>query len=168
MEMLGTRRVVRIGTIALLYALLTLILTPISFGTLQFRISEMLMILCLYSKDSIPALTMGCFAANVFGPYGAPDVILGTLATFISGLLIYKLRKHIGVAGAAAITAVVNAPIVALALMIIGNDGKFVENAGMIAAGELISVMIAGAILRFHIMRIIRVKRFFIDPDPRE
>lgn len=165
MEALGTRRVVRIFTTALIYAVLTLLFSEYSFGGLQLRFAEMLMILCLYNKDSVPALTIGCFAANVFGPYGAADVIIGTVGTFAAALLIRLLRKYIGVPGAAAITAAVNAPLVALVLMFSGDQGSFIENLGLVAAGELISVGIFGAIFRIHIKKIKRLQRFFIDPE---
>lgn len=33
------------------------------------------------------------FLANVIGPYGVPDIIFGTLATFISASMIYITRK---------------------------------------------------------------------------
>ncbi|WP_342792337.1 QueT transporter family protein, partial [Clostridioides difficile] len=41
----------------------------------------------------IVGLTLGCFLANVIGPYGVPDIIFGTLATFISASMIYITRK---------------------------------------------------------------------------
>ena len=39
-------------------------------------------LLPLFGKEYILSLTIGCFLANVIGPYGVPDIILGTLATF--------------------------------------------------------------------------------------
>ena len=51
-------------------------------------------LLPLFGKEYILSLTIGCFLANVIGPYGVPDIILGTLATFISVYLVYLTGKH--------------------------------------------------------------------------
>ena len=51
-------------------------------------------LLPLFGKEYILSLTIGCFLANIIGPYGVPDIILGTLATFISVYLVYLTGKH--------------------------------------------------------------------------
>ena len=51
-------------------------------------------LLPLFGKEYILSLTIGCFLANVIGPYGVPDIILGTLATFISVYLVYLTGKY--------------------------------------------------------------------------
>ena len=84
-----TNKIARIGIISAIYCILTLALGSISYGPIQFRISEILMFLPLLSKDYIISLTLGCFLANLIGPYGVPDIIFGTLATLISCILVY-------------------------------------------------------------------------------
>lgn len=91
------RKIAIVGLIAALYAVITLALGFISYGQIQFRISEILMFLPLFGKEYIIALTLGCFLANVVGPFGVPDIIFGTLATLISSILVYytpKLMKN--------------------------------------------------------------------------
>ena len=90
----NTRKMAVIGLIAALYAAMTLALGFISYGPIQFRIAEVLTLLPLLGKEYILALTLGCFLANVIGPYGVPDIIFGTLATFISVYLVYLTGKH--------------------------------------------------------------------------
>ena len=93
----NTKRIAKIGLIAALYAVITLALGFISYGPIQFRIAEIMTLLPLFGKEYILSLTIGCFLANVIGPYGLPDIILGTLATFISVYLVYltgKLMKN--------------------------------------------------------------------------
>lgn len=85
--------------IGALYCGLTLILAPISYGVVQFRISEVLTVLPKFSKSSIAGLTVGCFLANYIGmafmgSAGIIDVVLGTLATLIAGVLSYLTRKN--------------------------------------------------------------------------
>ena len=53
------------------------------------------MFLPLFGKEYIIALTIGCFLANVVGPFGVPDIIFGTLATLISAILVYYTPKII-------------------------------------------------------------------------
>ena len=91
------RKIAIVGLIAALYAVITLAFGFISYGQIQFRISEILMFLPLFGKEYIIALTLGCFLANVVGPFGVPDIIFGTLATLISSILVYytpKLMKN--------------------------------------------------------------------------
>ena len=90
-----TSKIVKSALIAALYAVLTIILAPISYGPIQFRISEMLMFLPLFGKEYIIGLTMGCFIANIAGGLGLADMIFGTLATLISCILVYYTPKLI-------------------------------------------------------------------------
>lgn len=89
-----TKKITRIGVVAGLYAVLTLALGFISYGPIQFRISEVMTLLPLFGKEYILSLTLGCFLANIIGPYGLPDIIFGTLATLISVYLVYLTGKY--------------------------------------------------------------------------
>lgn len=92
-----TKKITKVGVVAGLYAALTLALGFISYGPIQFRIAEVMTLLPLFGKEYVLSLTIGCFLANIIGPYGLPDIILGTLSTFISVYLVYltgKLMKN--------------------------------------------------------------------------
>ena len=52
-----------------------------------------MVLLAFIKKDYIWGLTIGCFLANVIGPYGAPDIVFGTTATFLSVYAIYLTGK---------------------------------------------------------------------------
>lgn len=77
-------RLVKTAIVAALYAVITLALAPISYGPIQFRVSEILVLLAFFDPFYIVGLTIGCFIANMLGPNGLMDIIFGTLATFIS------------------------------------------------------------------------------------
>ncbi|MDR1732022.1 MAG: QueT transporter family protein [Synergistaceae bacterium] len=77
--------------LAALYAALTIVLTPISFGPLQFRVSEALTLLPFYLPEAVPGLFAGCVLANFFGGYGMPDVIAGGGATLLAAWLSSKM-----------------------------------------------------------------------------
>lgn len=90
-----TKKLVTTALVAALYAALTLALAPISYGAIQFRIAEIMVLLPFIRKDYIWGLTIGCFLANVIGPYGVPDIIFGTIATFLSVYLVYLTSKYV-------------------------------------------------------------------------
>jgi uncharacterized membrane protein len=83
----------RAAKIGAVYALLTLIFAPISYGMIQVRISEMLMILPFFTSAAIPGLFVGCFIANIFGGHGILDIVFGSLATLLSAFLVSKISN---------------------------------------------------------------------------
>ena len=95
----STKLITKIIMIASLYVVISLIIPFISYGPLQFRIAEVLCIFALIDKRYIFALTLGCFLTNLIGAYsginllGYIDVFIGTLATYISVVLMYKFRN---------------------------------------------------------------------------
>ena len=95
MENNTTKRLVRTAVIAALYAVLTLVLAPISYGNVQFRISEIMVLLAFFDPFYIGGLTLGCFVANILGPNGMVDAVFGTIATFISVYAISITGKYI-------------------------------------------------------------------------
>ena len=76
------------------YCALTLLLAPISFGPVQFRVAEALCILPAFMPVSAWGLWIGCALANFFGGYGVPDIVFGSLATLGSGLCIAALARN--------------------------------------------------------------------------
>ena len=90
-----TLSIVYSATIAALYCALTLAVYPLSYGPLQFRISEALCILPLFMPQSVIGLTVGCFLSNIFSTAGPLDMIFGTLATLIASIVSYLGGKYI-------------------------------------------------------------------------
>lgn len=87
-----TKYLVQAAVIAAVYVAITRIFAPISYGPMQVRISESLTVLPFFTPAAIPGLFVGCFIANLLGPYGLPDLILGSLASLIASSLSYQLR----------------------------------------------------------------------------
>ena len=71
----------RIAITAALYVALTLAIAPLSYGAVQFRLSEILTLLCFYRKDYCYALILGCAISNLFSPLGALDLVFGVAST---------------------------------------------------------------------------------------
>ena len=81
------------AAIAAIYVALTMAFQPISFGPVQFRISEALCILPFFTPAAIPGLFVGCFLSNLFCGAAGLDIVFGSLATLIGAVGSYALRK---------------------------------------------------------------------------
>ena len=103
------QRLARIGIIAALYAALTLatllFLGGLAWGPVQFRISEAVVVIALFTADAIPGLTLGCVIANLAnmvisgtGALGLLDVVFGSLATALGAWFTWKNRKNVLIA----------------------------------------------------------------------
>lgn len=100
-----TSYVAQAGMIAAVYAAATLIamvlLQGLAWGPVQFRISEALVVLAVFTPAAIPGLTIGCIIANLInlvisgsGMVGMLDVVFGSLATCLGALWCWKMREN--------------------------------------------------------------------------
>ena len=99
--------------IAALYVALTWLLAPISYGSIQFRISEILVLLVFFNPKYAFAVILGTFISNTTSSLGWYDMVFGTLATTLSVLTITKCKN---IYQAALAPVVFNGIIVALEL----------------------------------------------------
>lgn len=81
------RALTRTAMIAGLYAALTVLLAPISYGPLQVRVAEGLTVLPYVAPAAVPGLFLGCLVANLWGGLGWQDVVFGSLATLLAALV---------------------------------------------------------------------------------
>lgn len=82
------------AAIAAIYTVLTVTFAPISFGPVQFRVSEALTILPFFTPAAVPGVFLGCLISNMLCGVAALDVVFGSLATLIGAIGSYMLRKH--------------------------------------------------------------------------
>ncbi len=95
---LSTKYIAQVGIVGSLYAAITIILAPISYGPIQVRVSEALTILPYLTPAAIPGLFIGCVVANIFGGLGIYDIVGGSLCTLLAAFLTYlssRTRKPI-------------------------------------------------------------------------
>lgn len=85
-----TRNIVLSALIAALYAGLTVLLAPISYGPVQFRAAEALTLLPFLLPQAVPGLFIGCLISNMIGGFGLIDIVLGSLATLAAAWLTSK------------------------------------------------------------------------------
>lgn len=91
---LSPKFIIQSAMIAAVYSSLTLLLKPIGFGPVQFRIAEALTVLPAVLPSSVPGLFIGCILANWLGGLGTIDIVLGSLATLLAAVCTRLLRKH--------------------------------------------------------------------------
>jgi uncharacterized membrane protein len=155
-----TKSMVKIAMIAAIYCVLTLVLAPIAYGAVQFRISELLTTLPAFTPLAIPGLTLGCCLANLIGalfglnPTGYIDAIFGTLATLLAALCSYYISKKVQHKILRYLLVpfppvIFNAVIVGLELTFLfnssGNFGAaFLANAISVGIGELVICYVLG------------------------
>jgi len=85
--------IARAGIIAAVYVAITIVVAPIAYGPVQFRISEALTLLPFVDPVAIVGLTIGVFFANFASPLGAVDIIFGSLFTLVAGYLTHKSKN---------------------------------------------------------------------------
>ena len=93
MKKISVKWIAQSAIIAALYAALTWLLAPISYGSIQFRVSEILMLLVVFKPSYAAALILGCFVANTTSSLGWWDMVFGTLATVVAVLPMMKIKR---------------------------------------------------------------------------
>ena len=125
--------------IAAIYAVLPLAIAPLSFGLVQVRFSEMLMLLAFIDKKYAPGLILGCFIANCFSPFGIMDVVFGTGCTAAAMFCVVKFAKSLF--GASLWVVFCNA-FIGVELYLFGSPLRL--SMAMVALGEFLSVSVCG------------------------
>lgn len=82
------------AVIAAIYVVLTMVFAPISFGPVQFRISEALCVLPFFTPAAVPGLFVGCLLSNLLCGAAPLDVVFGSIATLIGAFGSYALRRN--------------------------------------------------------------------------
>lgn len=167
--------IVQTAVIAAMYAALTyaqnFILPGSTSAAVQFRVSEALNILALFTPCAIPGLTIGCILSNIYNiGSGLPlDMIFGSLATLGATLSIRAL-KNVKIKDypflSMLMPALWNGAIVGweIEVFFIEGDFNFVDflvQGGLVALGELAVMLTLGTILYYVMIKRNLDKRLF-------
>ena len=133
---LSTKSLCLTAIIAALYAAITLLFQAISFGAVQFRLSEAMTLLPVLLPQAVPGLAIGCLLGNLVAGANLYDVIFGTLATLLGAMATRRLRAN---AWLAALPPVIfNAVIVGLVLTYAYGVDALWLNRLAVGAGEAV------------------------------
>lgn len=167
---ISTRNLITAAVVGALYAVLTMVLAPISYGALQFRVSEVLCILPFFMPFTAWGLFVGCIVANLMSTAGVLDVVFGSLATLITCLCIAWCGKKGNTLKARLLACLMpvvwNGLIVGATLTIalaglnpLTHFGAFFVFAGEVALGELGVMYLIGLPLMTYLPK----QRFFSE-----
>ena len=154
--------------VAALYVALTYLQNALIPGStawaIQFRASETLCVLALFTPAAIPGLTLGCMLFNISFAAALPlDFLVGSLATLLATGGMYALRK----------ATVKSYPLLAMLLPAVTNGflvgweltvyigGAFWLNTLYVAIGELTVLLTLGTALYYAIRTRNLDKRLF-------
>ena len=164
-----SRKLAHAALIAALYAVLThlqnLLLPGSATWAIQFRASEALCVLALFTPAAVPGLTLGCMLFNIGFAGALPlDFLVGSLASLAAAAGMYFLRncKVKGYPLAAMLMpAVSNALLVGWELSIYVG-GAFWLNVLYVAIGEAAVLLTLGSVLFYTIDKNKALKQFFV------
>lgn len=142
MRKINTETIALTGVTAAVYMVATLAVSPIAFGAVQFRLSEVMVLLAWINPAFAPGLVLGCALANMFSPLGVIDVLFGTFHTFCSVMMI-KRTKNIYLAS---LWPTIFSFIIGLELYI-AYSAPFIVSTLSVMAGELICITLIGCIV---------------------
>lgn len=166
----GVLLLVQGAVIAALYTVLTLlaVMANLAYGPVQFRFSEALTILPVFTPAAIPGLTLGCLISNMWSGYGMADMIFGTAATLLAAVATRMVRniRFRNIPYLAPLPPVLlNGLIVGLEITILSPEGfnwvGFLSAALSVAAGELVICYVLGLPLAAALENIGAAKRIF-------
>ncbi len=135
-------------------------LLGIAYGPIQFRFSEALTVLSVFTPAAIPGLTIGCILGNLSSPFGIWDIAFGSLATLLAAVTARMLR-NVTVKGLPLLSIVMpvifNALIVGAEITVLmptgeANFAAFAVAALEVGAGEL-AVCLAGGIPVYYALK---------------
>lgn len=165
-----TKILVRTSLFAALYFVLTVALAPISYGPLQFRLSEALVLLPLiFPAEGVVGLTLGCLLANIFSPTGWYDMVFGTLSTLVACLLSVLIRwlfyrknqkNNVFLPFLGGIPHIlVNMTVLPIMWYMLGMEEVVWINMGMIALTEAATIYALGVPLYFALLKLPFIKK---------
>lgn len=151
MKKRSTLYITQAAVIAALYVALTYASNALglAYNAVQFRLSEILTVLPVFTPAAIPGLALGCLIANISSPFGLIDIVCGTIASPLAALSSYALRK-ITVKGIPVLSTLppvlFNGLIVGLEIWYLGEQTAelFFISALEIMAGQIVMCVIMG------------------------
>lgn len=141
--------------IAALYAVLCYISAALNlaYGPLQFRLSEALNILPIFTPYATIGLTVGCIISNIGSTLGPVDMIFGTFATLLSAICVRFFRDKLSYPVLCIFPILFNAIIVGAELKFFLGDVGFFSTALSVALGEAAVIFLIGTPLYLFLKR---------------
>jgi uncharacterized membrane protein len=148
---MSVRQLVRAALYAALYAALTLApgLNALSYGPLQFRVSEALLVFACVDPAAVVGLAVGTALGNLGSPMLLVDVVMGALLTLVAAALMHRLGpRFLALVAPVVVNGLGVGAMLALVLHL-----PFWASAVWVAAGEAAVMATCGAALLVFVKR---------------
>ena len=160
---------VKAAIIGALYTVLTLLSASmgLAYGAVQFRFSEALTLLPLFTPAAIPGLTVGCIVSNIFSSVTPLDTIIGSAATLLAAICTAKTR-HLTIKGIPVVSmlfpVLFNAVFIGAEIAFFSGEEVFmpvfITNALSVGAGEAAVIATLGTALILFFRKNERLRNF--------
>ena len=140
MKKTATLKLATAAVVGACYAVLTMILAPISYGAVQFRVSEALCILPFFMPCTAWGLFGGCIIANLLTG-NIFDIVFGSLATLAAALITAEIGRRGHDLGRKILAC----------LNIFSHPAAFALNAAQVGLGEAAVLFIIGLPMMYYL-----------------
>jgi uncharacterized membrane protein len=148
----GPARTVAVaGVVGALYVVLSLLVAPLAYGPIQFRLGEVLKPLVIKYPATIPAFAGGVGIVNLFSPQtGGLELILMPIVNLVGGTLCWVVARRIGgVAGtyfaSLVFALVITAGVATVLHFTVGLP--YLLAFGSVAVSEVVLLLLGNAVL---------------------
>lgn len=145
------RRVAIAGVVGALYVVLSIIITPLSYGPVQFRIGEALKPLVIKYPAVIPAFGIGTVIINIFSPFAGPlELIFMPLVDVTGGVICYLVARSIGTTFGTYLASLVYALWTAAGVgvvLTVSAGLPYLASFASVAVSEVILLLLGNALL---------------------
>ncbi len=87
MKKFNAKTLARLGIIAGLYVVLSVLVLPLASGSIQIRFGEAMTLLPLFFPEATISLFIGCAIVNLISGCALFEIIVGSIITLIAGIL---------------------------------------------------------------------------------
>jgi uncharacterized membrane protein len=145
------RRVAVGGVVGALYVVLSLLVAPLAYGPLQFRLGEVLKPLVIKYPATIPAFAVGVGIVNLFSPQaGGLELILMPVVNLIGGTLCWFVARRIGGVAGTYVASLLFALIIAAGVATVLHFAAglpYILAFGSVAVSEVVLLLVGNAVL---------------------
>jgi uncharacterized membrane protein len=145
------RRVALAGVVGALYVVLSLLVAPLAYGPLQFRLGEVLKPLVIKYPATIPAFAIGVGIVNLFSPQaGGLELILMPIVNLIGGTICWFVARRIGGVAGTYVASVIFALIIAAGVATVLHFAAglpYLLAFGSVAVSEVVLLLLGNIVL---------------------
>lgn len=158
--MLSKARLAKAMVVAAVYTALTIVLAPISYGIIQFRVSDSMLALAFVRSlgvEAVVGLTIGGFLSNLPSPWGFWDWVFGPVANFLASLALYLAGRAKQGLASYALGSIAASGLIALTIGLLELSAIFsqpAEAALYIFISELVAVGALGWVVVKFVSRL--------------